>query len=59
MTLKGKVVEKSNVRPNFEKVKMVVRKFFIGNIEQTPPIYSAVKVNGIRAYKLARNKKKM
>ena len=55
--LEGEVVEKSNVRPNFEKVKMVVSKFFIGSIEQTPPIYSAVKVNGIRAYKLARNKK--
>ena len=55
--LEGEVVEKSNVRPNFEKVKTVVNKFFIGNIEQTPPIYSAVKVNGIRAYKLARNKK--
>ncbi len=27
---------------------------FIGEIEQTPPIFSAVKVNGIRAYDLAR-----
>lgn len=27
---------------------------FVGEIEQTPPAYSAVKVNGQRAYKLAR-----
>ena len=27
---------------------------FIGNIQQTPPMYSAVKVNGQRLYKLAR-----
>lgn len=27
---------------------------FIGEIEQTPPVYSAVKYNGVRAYKLAR-----
>ena len=28
-------------------------KTFIGEIEQIPPIYSAIKVNGVRAYKLA------
>ena len=27
---------------------------FIGDIEQTPPIHSAIKVNGVRSYKLAR-----
>lgn len=31
-------------------------KSFIGTIKQTPPIYSAVKVDGVRAYKFARNK---
>ncbi len=29
-------------------------KMFIGNIEQTPPIYSAIKINGEPLYKLAR-----
>lgn len=29
---------------------------FVGNIEQVPPLHSAVKVNGKRAYELARNK---
>lgn len=27
---------------------------FVGHIEQTPPIYSAIKINGQEAYKLAR-----
>ena len=29
-------------------------KIFIGQIEQTPPRFSAIKINGQRAYKLAR-----
>jgi tRNA pseudouridine55 synthase len=33
-------------------------KGFKGNIEQTPPIYSAIKVNGQRAYNLARSGQK-
>ena len=28
---------------------------FIGELKQSPPKYSAVKINGVRAYKLARN----
>ncbi len=32
---------------------------FIGDIEQTPPIYSAVKYKGVRAYKLARKGQKV
>ncbi len=34
-------------------------KDFIGEIEQTPPIYSAVKYKGTRSYKLARKGKKV
>lgn len=30
---------------------------FVGDIEQIPPKYSAIKVNGVRAYKLARDGK--
>ena len=30
-------------------------QLFVGTISQTPPLYSAIKVNGIRAYQLARN----
>ena len=39
--------------PNLEKVTSVVNSF-IGEIEQTPPRFSAIKINGQRAYKLAR-----
>lgn len=28
---------------------------FVGQITQTPPIYSAIKIDGVRAYKLARS----
>ncbi len=37
-----------------DKIKETTRQF-IGNIEQTPPAYSAVKVNGVAAYKKVRN----
>ena len=36
-----------------EEVRQAVRKF-IGVIEQTPPAFSAIKINGQRAYHLAR-----
>ncbi|MBK8981461.1 MAG: tRNA pseudouridine(55) synthase TruB [Ignavibacteria bacterium] len=36
-----------------------VRKTFIGEIEQTPPMYSAIKLNGKPLYKLARKGKEV
>ena len=39
--------------PTFEEVKTVVLKF-VGKIMQTVPVFSAVKINGQRAYQLAR-----
>ena len=53
--MEGKVLSESEVRPDFEKIELMVNRFCIGKIVQTPPIFSAVKVNGVRAYKLARN----
>jgi tRNA pseudouridine55 synthase len=44
----------SSYKPKDEKVIEVV-KSFIGVIDQTPPIYSAIHVNGKRAYELARS----
>lgn len=38
-----------------EMIEQVINSF-IGEIEQIPPLYSAVKVNGKRAYKYAREK---
>ncbi|MFO8088472.1 MAG: tRNA pseudouridine(55) synthase TruB [Desulfatiglandaceae bacterium] len=39
--------------PSMEEIEAVSKKF-IGIIEQTPPMYSAVKHQGVRAYRLAR-----
>lgn len=41
-----------------EKLEFILNKF-IGKIEQTPPIYSALKINGKRASDLAREGKKI
>jgi tRNA pseudouridine55 synthase len=37
-----------------ERIETAIREHFIGHINQTPPIYSAIKVAGKRAYDLAR-----
>ena len=37
-----------------EKVEEALKQF-VGTIEQVPPVFSACKINGERAYKLARN----
>lgn len=37
-----------------EGLLMEKTKLFIGDIEQIPPIYSAIKIDGVRAYKHAR-----
>lgn len=51
--VEGDIVQKSAQRPDETEVRMILSKF-VGSIYQTPPIYSAIKVNGQRAYKLAR-----
>ncbi len=40
-----------------EAVENVIKENFIGKILQTPPEFSAVRINGKRAYKLARESK--
>ena len=50
----GEVIARSDVRPSREAVEAVLPQF-IGEIEQAPPIYSAIKVGGQRAYDLARD----
>ena len=54
----GKVLRETNIRPNIAEIKQTIKKYFMGNIDQTPPIFSAVKVNGKRAYQLARKNEK-
>ena len=50
----GKTIEKSNIIPCIEVINKCL-KTFIGKHNQVPPKYSAVKVNGKRAYNLARS----
>ncbi len=37
-----------------EKIQNTVDENFLGKIKQTPPLFSAIKINGQRAYKIAR-----
>lgn len=50
LTLEKKIVEKINQ----EKIELVVQKHFMGDILQSPPMYSAIWLDGQRAYELAR-----
>jgi tRNA pseudouridine55 synthase len=49
----GETVESSDVRPTPEAAAEAL-KAFVGEISQVPPAYSAIKVDGERAYDLAR-----
>lgn len=49
----GKITETIDHIPS-EKECREICSTFIGEVEQTPPAYSALKVNGKRAYKMAR-----
>lgn len=49
----GEIIPVSDRVPTDTELSAILQKF-TGNIEQTPPAYSAVKVGGQRAYKLAR-----
>ena len=53
----GRTIRKSNIIPTLNQINQCLRKF-IGKHTQIPPQYSAVKVNGKRAYKLARDNQK-
>lgn len=49
----GEELGTSDLRPDDEAIKAALAKF-IGDIEQVPPQFSAVKIDGQRAYKRAR-----
>jgi tRNA pseudouridine55 synthase len=50
----GTVIARSDVRPSREAVEAALPTF-VGEIEQVPPRFSAIKVDGQRAYDLARD----
>ena len=50
----GEVIDTSDTRPSDDDVKAALGSF-VGDIMQVPPKFSAVKIDGERAYKLARS----
>ncbi len=54
----GRVVRTSAIRPSAEAISALLPRF-TGVIEQVPPQYSAVKIQGERAYDLARDGEKV
>ena len=51
--LEGETVEVSDKTPDLEEIENALNNFR-GDIEQLPPIYSAIKVNGKKLYEYAR-----
>ena len=51
--LEGETVEVSDKTPDLEEIENELKNFR-GDIEQLPPIYSAIKVNGKKLYEYAR-----
>ncbi|WP_375688881.1 tRNA pseudouridine(55) synthase TruB [Pseudooceanicola sp. LIPI14-2-Ac024] len=50
----GEVIAESEARPDDAAIKEALNRF-VGDIMQVPPKFSAVKIDGERAYKLARD----
>src|SRR5262245_53810180 len=56
--IEGRVVATSELRPSAQAIQDLLPRF-TGVIEQVPPQYSAIKVQGERAYDLARDGEKV
>ena len=54
----GEITTVSDRQPSTEEIQDVLKQF-VGEIRQRPPIFSAIKINGQRAYKLARDGKEV
>ena len=54
----GEVIAESDARPTDEQIKEALHAF-VGEIMQVPPQFSAVKIDGERAYKRARDGEEM
>lgn len=49
----GDIADISDIVPKLQEVELALNKF-IGQITQTPPIYSAIRIGGQKAYNMAR-----
>lgn len=54
----GKVLKTSEVTADYARIEKVILSF-IGEYQQLPPMYSAIKVNGKKLYELARQGKEI
>lgn len=52
----GEIIKHSSIVPSTQALQSAMERFR-GSIEQVPPVFSAIKINGQRAYKLAREGK--
>ena len=50
----GEVIARTDARPSDDEIKAALG-VFVGDVMQVPPKFSAVKIDGERAYKLARD----
>ncbi|WP_299932152.1 tRNA pseudouridine(55) synthase TruB [uncultured Pelagimonas sp.] len=54
----GEVIAETDLRPSDEEIKEALHQF-VGDVMQVPPQFSAVKIDGERAYKRARDGEEM
>jgi tRNA pseudouridine55 synthase len=54
LDLEGEVVATSEWQPGFGPLETILEQQFLGEIQQVPPAYSAIKVDGQRAYDRSR-----
>lgn len=54
----GNILQESKAIPTQKEIENKI-KHFTGKIQQIPPIFSAIKINGRRAYNYARNKEEV
>lgn len=54
----GEIIDSGDAKPSEDDVKRAL-EHFTGRIKQTPPMHSAIKIDGQRAYHLARQGKKV
>ncbi|WCR53661.1 MAG: tRNA pseudouridine synthase B [Wolbachia endosymbiont of Ctenocephalides orientis wCori] len=52
--LDGEIIKTSSVKPEYNQIDCAMKNFIGKKIIQTPPQFSAIKINGVRSYKLAR-----
>ncbi|MGD6729462.1 MAG: tRNA pseudouridine(55) synthase TruB [Pleomorphochaeta sp.] len=54
LDVEGEVIETAPI-PDLDKIEKAIKENFLGKIMQAPPAYSAIHIDGKRAYKLARS----